>query len=372
MLPVIIIIVFVIVFGSLGAVMFILSRKTKKSIEEAKENGEIVDERDIDPNTTITELPFEEIKDSMIYLGDDEYRMVIECGSINLGLKTEEEQTVVEMSFQRCIQSLNFPFAFYVQTREIDNSKIIENTRRDAVETVRRFPFMENYANYYIGALNQMNETMSNTKLKKKYIIVTYNDLKKMKDIEENDKWDMAYDELETRCQSAIYALHNVGINAHIMDSNEIAEMIFRAYNKEGNALIEGMTSGEMTSLMVDSERHATQLDKIEEMDIIINEFFCQLETSIIHDKNTPEVFVKAAHQTIDIVNKMRDRVGGIYKTYPSSNRNGTLEEMLEDLDRIPTPPKSQPPRQPQSAFTQKPANNTPTPSSDDEFEFEL
>lgn len=39
-----------------------------------------------------------------------------------------------------------------------------------------------------------------------------------------------------------------------------------------------------------------------------------------------------AANQAIDIVNKLRDRCGGVYKRYPSSDRNGTYEEMLEDI----------------------------------------
>lgn len=327
-----VIIVFILIFIGLGGFLFYIKKKNDKEINAMKSEGKILESSDIDKNTTVSELPFENIKDSMIYLGDDQYRMVIECSSINLDLKTEEEQEVVEMSFQRFIQSLNFAFAFYIQTREIDNSIILENTRKDAVETCRRFPFMSEYANNYLYELSLLNENSGNSKLKKKYLIITFNDIKKMKDIEEADKWDIAFEELDTRCRSAIYGLRNVGIQAHVLNSNEIAEMIFRAYNKEGRSLIDGMTSGEMMSISVDSEKHATHLNKIEEMDIIINEFFRQLETTIINDSTSPAPFVEAAHQSIDIMNKMRDRVGGIYKQYPSSDRSGTYEEMLENL----------------------------------------
>lgn len=327
----VIIVFLLIVAAGVGALLY-LKTKTNKEVDKMKEDGTLPEEGNLNPNSTITELPFKEIKDSMIYLGDDQYRMVIECGSINLDLKTEEEQEVVELSFQRCLQGLNFPFAFYIQTREIDNRKILENTRKDAEETLKKFPFMAEYANNYLYELSNLNDASENSKIKKKYIIITFNDIKKMKDIAEEDKWDVAFDELETRCRSAIYGLHNIGISAHILNSNEIAEMIFRAYSKEERSLIEGMTSGEMTALMVDSEKHVAQLDKVEEMDIIINEFFRQLETSIINDKNSPEAFKMAANQAIDIVNKLRDRCGGVYKRYPSSDRNGTYEEMLEDI----------------------------------------
>lgn len=343
----VVIIIFILFFVGAGGFLFYIKKKNENELKAMKSEGKILESSDISKDTTVSELPFESIKDSMIYLGDDQYRMVIECSSINLDLKTEEEQEVVEMSFQRFIQSLNFAFAFYIQTREIDNSIILENTRKDAIETCRRFPFMSEYANNYLYELSLLNENSGNSKLKKKYLIITFNDIKKMKNIEESDKWDIAFEELDTRCRSAIYGLRNVGIQAHVLNSNEIAEMIFRAYNKEGRSLIEGMTSGEMMSISVDSEKHATHLNKIEEMDIIINEFFRQLETTIINDSTSPAPFVEAAHQSIDIMNKMRDRVGGIYKQYPSSDRSGTYEEMLENLglDEVLTKKRNTQPR---------------------------
>jgi len=348
-----------------GALVFLLKMKKSadEAVESAKEDGLITDDNALNPNTTITELPFKEIKDSMIYLGDDQYRMVIECSSINLSLKTPEEQEVVEMSFQGFLQTLKYPFAFYVQTREIDNSKIIENTYKDAAEIVRKFPFMLNYAENYMKSLNQMNEASGNTKSKKKYLIITYNDLRTMQDIDEDDKWDLAFDELETRARSAIYGLHEIGINAHVLNSAEIAEMVFRAYNKEDSSLIEGMTSGEMVSIMVDSEKHVSYLSKDEEIDILINKFFRSLETNVINDRRSTDAQIEAAHQTIDIINKVRDRMGSPYKRYSSSDRNGTLEEMMRDLNRKPVN------REPSTLRKSELVHNKPSSNDDELFD---
>lgn len=324
------IIIFIVLIVGMVGFLVVVSRKNKKVLAEAPE-GQVYNTAD--ERTTLSELPFKKIQDSMIYLGGDKYRMIIECSSINLDLMTSEEQEVVELGFQRFLQSLTFPFAFYIQTREIDNSVILEKTAKDALEVTQKFPEIEEYAKNYMQELEVLNNDEENAKIKKKYLIITYNDLASMEDIKEDEKWATAFNELESRANTAIVGLHNIGINAKILNANEIAEVVFRAYNKRGRAVLDGMLDGEMTTMTVDSDLHLRTIDKPEQLDLIFCEFFKRLETEIINDPNSPDYFVEAANQSIHILNKMRDKVGGYYKTYPTSDRNGTFEQLVEDLD---------------------------------------
>lgn len=79
----VIIVFLLIVAAGVGALLY-LKTKTNKEVDKMKEDGTLPEEGNLNPNSTITELPFKEIKDSMIYLGDDQYRMVIELSLIHI------------------------------------------------------------------------------------------------------------------------------------------------------------------------------------------------------------------------------------------------------------------------------------------------
>ncbi|MEG2381270.1 MAG: hypothetical protein RSB38_06210 [Oscillospiraceae bacterium] len=306
-------IVFVIIFGLIiiGGIYFLLSQK-KKAEKQMNEQGIVVSSKE---KNTASELPFKDINQSMIDMGDDRYRMVVECGSINLNLKTNEEKEVVDMSFQRMLQGLNFPYAFYVQTREIDNREMIDNTIKEAERTIRLFPGLRDYANAYVSNLQGLNETIGNSKYKKKYIIITYNDIDKLDNIQADERKAYAFEELYNRCSSTIYSLANIGIKAHILNTQELAEMVFRAYNKEYDGALEGILSGDMLATIVDGKEHYTNLPKEAQLDVIINELYRALETEIIGDASTPTAFVDAANETIEAVEKIRNKTGGYYKS---------------------------------------------------------
>ncbi len=326
--------VFILFFVGAGVFLFKLKSNVEKEVSSDEGNKDVNNElapTNFSSKTTHSVLPFKDIRDSMIYLGQDEYRMIIECSSVNLDLKTAEEQEIVELQFQRFIQSLNGPFTFYIQTREINNDEIVSKTREDAIETIRKFPFMREYAEDYLYELNNLKNTLNNTKMKKKYVIISFNDTAKMKNLSDAEKWEIAFNELDTKARTVIYGLRNVGIEAQVLDSNGIAEVIFRAYNKNLASSIDGVLDGEMTSMVVDGKRHLATLDVSEEYDLAILEFFNQLELIVLQNENSPEVFKEAAKETIDIVNKLRDNVGGVYKRYSTSEN----EDYKEHLNRI-------------------------------------
>ena len=107
------------VFGIMGVLVYMQIKKTDPSNVDTslKTNGD----------TTQEMLPFEDIKDSMIHLGDFRYRAVIKVSSLNYNLKTEKEQDVIELSYQRFLNSLSHPIQMVVYTKMMDNTKMLES-----------------------------------------------------------------------------------------------------------------------------------------------------------------------------------------------------------------------------------------------------
>ena len=88
-------------FGGLGFAVYYQLKKTDPSK---------LDTSTVDDISTAQEfLPFDDIKDGMIILGGHKYRAVIECSSTNYNLKTDKEKEIIEISFQRFVNSLTFP-----------------------------------------------------------------------------------------------------------------------------------------------------------------------------------------------------------------------------------------------------------------------
>ena len=86
-----IIVVTFIFLGVLGVGAFFAFKMIKKT-----DPGNSDESIDIRSDTTQSFLPFKEIKDNVIDLGNHQYRTIIECSSTNYNLKTGREQEVID------------------------------------------------------------------------------------------------------------------------------------------------------------------------------------------------------------------------------------------------------------------------------------
>jgi len=65
-------------------------------------------------------VPIKEIRDGVVILNDNSLRAVVMASSINLALKSQDEQAAVLLQFQNFLNSLDFSVQFFVQSRELD------------------------------------------------------------------------------------------------------------------------------------------------------------------------------------------------------------------------------------------------------------
>lgn len=275
-------------------------------------------QEDISTEDNISEthqfIPFKNIDDSMIDMGDGQYRAIIECNSINFGLRTEAEQEVIEASYQRFLSSLREPVTFFIQTRNIDNTKVIENLRKNMEKSLKLYPNLENYAQIYLQNMNNLSSIIGNNKTKHKYIIVSFNDTEMLTGLSEAEAYDTVAKELYQRCQIILDSLSNVGIFGHILTTMEIFELIYSCYHKDGNADISNLVNGGFLSSIVSGSDKVDGMLPIAQLDWILHETEMKLKTQILDNVNVSDEVKRRATKAIEEVDNIRNDLAGYYK----------------------------------------------------------
>ncbi len=65
-------------------------------------------------------VPIKEVRDGVIILKDGALRVLLMASSINLALKSQDEQQAIIAQFQNFLNSLEFTVEFFVQSRDLD------------------------------------------------------------------------------------------------------------------------------------------------------------------------------------------------------------------------------------------------------------
>ena len=106
---------------ALGGLFGFLIKKHQKALEGA-DCG--------DKNSVQDFLEFKDIKNGIITLQNNDYRLILEVtGTLNFFLMSEEEQDKAEANFRSLLGSLTFPIQFYTQTRLLDLSNEVLQIR---------------------------------------------------------------------------------------------------------------------------------------------------------------------------------------------------------------------------------------------------
>lgn len=248
-------IILVLTLVAMPVVGFIVYKQVTKSAEKINEGYDL--STNDASNRARDFVLFDDVKEGVLKLqGGHEYRICIECGSINWNLRTEEEQNTLEAQFLRFVNSLNYPIVFYVQTRTMDNSKIISSTIESAQKAVKQFPGLEAYANNYIDSIGYLDYYLQNNKQKKKYIIIPYDEAGMLANLNEAEKKERSISELYKRAEYVINRLGGMGISGKVLNSKEYIELIYASYHRTDYSDSTEITNGDYLSLMVESKRN--------------------------------------------------------------------------------------------------------------------
>ena len=299
-------IVMVGIFAGMGFMVYKQIQKTDPKNADTSLSKEI--------ETTQEFLPFEDIKDGVIILGGHQYRAVIECSSTNYNLKTEREKEVIELSFQRFLNSIKFPICFFIQTRTIDNTKVLEGMEKEHKEVVEKYPQLEEYSKIFYYEMSNLSAKIGNNKQKKKYIIVPFNDAINLASYTEEEKYEYSVKEAHSRANMVIDGLAGVGVKAHVLDTKELAELVFSSYHKDNYGHVENVINGEFLSLItegpINREEQITDDGKI---DWILYEAQMRIRQELI-SKNLPDYMQRDYDDLIGNIDDLRLKNGAYFK----------------------------------------------------------
>ncbi|CCL32462.1 TPA: hypothetical protein KRM00_003335 [Clostridioides difficile] len=262
-------------------------------------------------------LMFEDIRDNVIHLGGHQYRAIIKCNSINYNLKTDKEQAVIEIAFQRFINSLSHPISLYVQTKEIDNSRVMDLFQKDIEKTIEEFPLLRDYAILNIDDMNNMFFEIGNNKEKNKYIIVPFNDSTTLTDSNDDEKYEYSLKEIYGRCQRIIDGLTSVGLKAEILNTYDLIDLLYSTYHKDNASQVNNILNGEFLSRIVTGEDRLNKISNNPEatLDWILYEAQIRLKTEILENKIIEDTDKEKATDSMIKIDKIRNSIAGFYKS---------------------------------------------------------
>ena len=125
--------------------------------------------KQIPDTSTQRYLPFSQIRDNIIVMKDNSARVVLKCSTINFLLKSIEEQDAIIMSFQRFLNSIDFPIQIIVKSTKLDIEAYLNKLNTLALKQTNYL--LQNQTYEYIEYLKKLIEVAQIMK-KDFYIVV--------------------------------------------------------------------------------------------------------------------------------------------------------------------------------------------------------
>lgn len=116
-------------------------------------------------------VPIKSIRDGVMILENNDHRAILSTNSLNLALKSEDEQTAILTQFQNFFNSLDFPVQIFVSSRRANLEPYIEllSGRMNKIkEELMKLQIIE-----YIDYIKTFNEE-TNIMEKRFFVIVPY------------------------------------------------------------------------------------------------------------------------------------------------------------------------------------------------------
>jgi hypothetical protein len=201
-------------------------------------------------------VPIKEVRDGIIILKNDELRAIVLANSINLSLKSNDEQQATILQFQNFLNTLDFSVQISIQSRRLDIRPyllLLEDRLK-----VQNEPLLKLQTKEYIEFIKNFTDTVA-IMTKSFFVVVPYTHTvlksdsgifdkifsKKNKEEIQAQK-QVAFEEkrsqLEERVSVIQQGLGACGINSAQLGTEEVVEVFYKVFNPgdvEGKIKIE-------------------------------------------------------------------------------------------------------------------------------------
>ena len=225
-------------------------------------------------NSTQNTLQIAEVRDGVVIMNDGSFRAVIMCKSINFDLMSPQEREAVEYSYQGFLNSLYFPVQIFVRSQKVDLRPYLEKLDkiRGEEDNMLLALLIEDYITF-LSDISQQTNIMD----KSFYVIIAFPDSgqdirntfkqttgfftglielfsgsNKTPHIVINEEvLENAKTELRNRVQATMEGLLQCGVQALPLDTQELIELFYDAYNPDTATRQKLQGFGELTAPVV-------------------------------------------------------------------------------------------------------------------------
>ena len=190
-------------------------------------------------------IPIKEVRDGTVVLKNDELRAVVLANSINLSLKSDDEQKAIIMQFQNFLNTLDFSVQISIQSRRLDIRPyllLLENRIK-----IQNEPLLKLQTREYIEFIRNFTESVA-IMTKSFFVVVPYTHTTLKSDSNIFDKIFSRKNKAEMKAAQQIYfeekrsqleervaviqqGLERCGINSAQLGTAEIVEVFYKVFN---------------------------------------------------------------------------------------------------------------------------------------------
>jgi len=190
-------------------------------------------------------IPIKEVRDGIVVLKNGELRAIVLANSVNLSLKSEDEQKATILQFQNFLNTLDFPIQISVQSRRLDIRPyllLLENRIK-----VQNEPLLKLQTKEYIEFIRNFTESVS-IMTKSFFVVVPYTHTvlksdsgilgkifsRKNKEearVAKQVDFEEKRSQLEERVSVIQQGLVRCGINSAQLGTEEVVEVFYKVFN---------------------------------------------------------------------------------------------------------------------------------------------
>jgi hypothetical protein len=192
-------------------------------------------------------VPIKEVRDGIVVLKDGSLRALLMASSINLALKSQDEQAAIIAQFQNFLNSLEFTAQFFVESRELDIRPyigLLEDRYTAELDDLMKIQIRE-----YIAFIKDFTER-ANIMTKNFFIVVPYDPaliarggpgaalgslLPSNKNVSAptltNEQFEEYRTQLEQRMSVVEQGLVRTGVRVVKLGTEEVIELFYKLFN---------------------------------------------------------------------------------------------------------------------------------------------
>jgi hypothetical protein len=190
-----------------------------------------------------SQINIKEVKEGVLILPGNKYRMIVETSAVNFELKSEEEQDQIIDTFQNFLNSLPCPVQILIRTREVDIDGYLEEFMQHKLQE-KESVYKEQIDEYslFIKKLISGNKILS----RKFFVVIPYTS--------DNGKHDFSLikEQLQVSVDIISKGLERLGMKTRTLGNLETLDLFYSFYNP-AHTKSQPLTQKAVQALLVES-----------------------------------------------------------------------------------------------------------------------